>query len=306
MAVLDQSYRRWSGTPTGYLRRVLVIPRFDFLDVVSKRGWLLAWIACLVPPLILGGLVYLATNIDALRSMIPLLPAGLEVPPPGEDLYQAFLAIQCWMLAAFAVLVGPPLATRDFANGAIPLYLSKSLRRWDFVAGRCAVLAVLLSLASWIPYMAVFLVECGLTTPQWRSEHWGLAGSILVSTLPIVALLTLLIVAVGALVQRTNLSRAAMLFLILATWPLSTFVETSIDSPRARIISPTEVTGRLRDWAFEQHQDEALRGAVRAPAPPAPRVDELSAGLALAALVAWISACVAILARKVRPVEVVK
>lgn len=307
MPVLDQSYRRWAGTPSSHLGRVLVIPRFDLLEIVAKRSWLLAWLFCLLPPVILGLAVYGAANIGKLSAFLPMIPPELKIPLPGPDQYQWCLALQCWLLVFFAVLVGPPLATRDFANGAMPLYLSKSLRRWDYVAGRCAVLAALLSLASWIPYLAVFLLECGLASAEWRSANWGLFGAIIAGTMPTVLLLTVLIVALGALVQRANLARAAMLFLLLGMKPMVAALDAAVDSPGVRVVSPTDVTARLREWAFEDEEaEEAVReidtrgGRVE----PAPAV--MGAGLAFVALAAWVLGGLAMIARRVRPVEVVR
>ena len=305
MAVLDQSYRRWSGAATGYARRILVIPRYDALEILEKRTWLLAWLACLVPPLFLGIGVYLAANMSTLRALAPALFSQFTVPLPGARTYDTILAIQCWMLAAFAVLVGPPLATRDFANGAMPLYLSKSLRRWDYVLGRCAVLATLLSLASWIPYLLIFLLEAGMATPQWRKENWALFSDIVVGTMPMVLLLTVLIVAAGAVVQRANLARAALLFLLLGVKPLVFPLQAALGSPSVRVVSPTDVTGRLREWAFERPEEEAPLVRTRSGMAPE-RETEMSGGLAALALAGWIAGGLFVVARRVRPVEVVR
>lgn len=305
MAVLDQSYRRWSGQATSYVRRILVIPRYDMHEILEKRTWLLAWLACLVPPLILGVYVYGVTNMGTLRALIPWLPPEFQIPPPGADAYQTCLAWQFWLLAAFAVLVGPPLATRDFANGAMALYLSKSLRRWDYVLGRCAVLGLLLSLASWVPYLLIFLLECGMAGPEWRAENWGLFFDIIAATLPLVLLLTLLIVAMGAVVQRAHIARAALLFLLLGMKPLVLPLVEAFQSPNMRVFSLTDVTDRLRERAFEDDVvlAEPRPGARRV---AAPRDPQMGGGVASFALLGWSLLFAGVIARRVRPVEVIR
>ena len=305
MAVLDQSYRRWTGAATGYAQRILVIPRYDALEILEKRTWLLAWLACLVPPLGLGLYVYAAANMSTLRALAPALLSQFTLPLPGARAFEICLKIQCWMLTAFAVLVGPPLATRDFANGAMPLYLSKSLRRWDYVLGRCAVLATMLSLASWIPYLLIFLLECGMAPAEWRSQNWGLFGDIIAGTIPTVLLLTIAIVAVGAVVQRANLARAALLFLLLGVKPLVLPLQVALGSPRVQVLSPTNITGRLREVAFEAPEEEAPIVRTRAGVVPE-KETELSGTLATLALAGWLVGGLAIIARRVRPVEVVR
>ena len=261
-----------------------------------------------MPPLVLAVMVYVATtNIQTLRALLPIIPPQFEFRPPGPGLYEEFLYWQCWLATAFAVIVGPPLVTRDFANGAMPLFLSKSLRRGDYVLGRCLVLFGLLSLATWVPYLVIFVLECGMAKPEWRAANWGLFPDIILAGLPTALLLTLLIVAVSAFVQRANLARAALLFLLLGVKPLMFPLEMALGTPAVRVVSPTDVTASLREWAFEPS---------RAPGDAAP-TDGITprseggtsgppAGLSAFALVAWLAGATWLLLRRVRPVEVVK
>jgi ABC-type transport system involved in multi-copper enzyme maturation permease subunit len=301
MAVLDQSYRRWTGRPTSYLQRILVMPRYDLLEIVEKRAWLFTFLGCLIPPLGLALWAYAATKLASIPSLAQLA-ATLKAQPPGNASYQGFLAVQFWLLMAFAIVVGPPLVTRDFANGGMPLYLSKSLRRWDFVLGRCAVLAALLSVGSWIPYLLVFLLECGMAPAAWRSENAWLFVRIIGASLPAVAMLTVVIVATGALVQRANLARAALLFLLLGMRPFMFPLQAAVGTPNVRILSPADVTGRLREIAFEEAPAAEEPARPGGPRPGA----EMGGGVALVALLAWLGAALLVIARRVRPVEVVK
>jgi ABC-2 type transport system permease protein len=49
-----------------------------------------------------------------------------------------------------AVIVGPSLIAADLANGALPLYLGRPVDRRDYVLGKLAVLAILLSPMTWV------------------------------------------------------------------------------------------------------------------------------------------------------------
>lgn len=307
MSVLDQRYRRWTGQQTPYWQRILVIPRFDVLEILSRKLWAAFYVVSLLPPLILGAYIYLAVNSAQLAKLLPVL-ASLKLPLPGADAWAAFTYAQLWFIVAFSVLVGPPLATRDFANNALPLYLSKALGRAEYVLGRWAILLALLSAASWLPLSIVFGLEFALAPSAWRADNAWLLGGIFAATIPCVLLLTAMVSAVAAHVHRANLARAALLALIMMTWPLGKMLEATTGTPMAQVVSPMAMAVRVNVWAFTPAQsvDERAIMETLAPAAKAARDTMVPVPLAFAVLVAWFLACIAVLALRVRPVEVVK
>ena len=307
MSVLDQRYRRWTGQQTPYWQRILVIPRYDVLEILSRKLWAAFYIISLVPPALLGVYTYLAANWASVGKLVPLL-AKVTFPLPGADAWAVVTYGQLWLIVAFSVLVGPPLATRDFANNALPLYLSKALGRAEYVLGRWAILLALLSAASWLPLSIVFGLEFALAPPTWRADNAWLLGGIFAATIPCVLLLTAMVSAVAAHVHRTNLARAALLGLIMMTWPLGKMLEATTRTPMAQVVSPMAMAVRVNVWAFTPAQPVDERAILETLTPAAqPARDTMVPGpLAFAVLVAWFLACIAVLALRVRPVEVVK
>jgi ABC-type transport system involved in multi-copper enzyme maturation permease subunit len=284
---------------------MLVIPRYDALEIFARRAWVAFYVASLLPPLVLGAWVYIAANSDILGRLIPGLQ-NFKLPLPGPDSWASFTYLQLWFIVVFALLVGPPLATRDFANNALPLYLSKALRRFEYILGRWAFLLVLLSAASWLPLLVVFGLEMALAPSAWRSENAWIAIGILASTLPVVVLLTALISAVAAHVHRANLARGAVLAIIIVTWPLGRMLESRTNSPNAQIVSPMAMAVRVNIWAFEPPVEAARPGAPSVfPGAREPRT-MVSVPLAFAVLLSWLAACIGVLLWRVRPVEVIK
>lgn len=309
MPVLDRGYRRWRGTPTSYLQRVLVIPRFDVLEILSRKAWLMAYVVCLLPPLGLAVWVYFMTNLAVLRKYLPGLADVLASAfVPGPEQYQTFTWIQIGLASSFALLIGPPLVTRDFANAAMPLYLSKALRRLDYVAGRWAVLIASFSLATWLPLMLVFGLQVGMSTAAWREKNAWMALAILGTCLPLTVLLTALITAIGALVHRSNAARAALLGLFIITGTLGGWISEATGSVYGRVVSPLSMVTAVSEAAFEPPVDEETQpitreGLARSTAPPP--ATQVPAAIALCVIAAWIAGCVLVLSRRVRPVEVV-
>ena len=58
-----------------------------------------------------------------------------------------------------ALLVGPPLVSRDLRNNALPLYLCRPFSRTEYVMGKMSVMLILLSAITWVPQLLLFLFQ---------------------------------------------------------------------------------------------------------------------------------------------------
>ena len=93
------------------------------------------------------------------------------------------LVIQAWMGFVLTAWGAPGMITKDFANHAVQLYLSRPLSRTEYLLGKASVLVILLSAITWIPTLLLFLLEGGLQGNGWIWENLWLAGSITVGGL---------------------------------------------------------------------------------------------------------------------------
>jgi hypothetical protein len=61
------------------------------------------------------------------------------------------------MMALFlAAFVGPGQVSPDLANNALSLYLARPFSRVEYVLGKMSVLAILMSLMTWMPGLLLF------------------------------------------------------------------------------------------------------------------------------------------------------
>ena len=111
MSVLDQRYRRWEGQPTPYWQRVLVIPRYDILEIMSKKAWAAFYIISLFPPLFLGLYIYVVANLSTLAKLVQRLPGFLIAVTPdyvedrGTQIWRERLRIDEKLLETFSCAV---------------------------------------------------------------------------------------------------------------------------------------------------------------------------------------------------------
>src|SRR5687768_4394841 len=154
MAVYEHLYGAYDGEAQTSWSRFHVIPRYALRSVFKSKLFTTIFILCFIYPLIAAILVYLHHNSNALA----LLQINVqELLPIDASFFRTFLEVQGAFAFILTVLVAPPLISRDLANNALPLYLSRPLSRTEYVLGKMAVVVFLLSMVTWIPGVLIFL-----------------------------------------------------------------------------------------------------------------------------------------------------
>ena len=122
MAVYEQTYRRYAGPLTPEWSRFLIIPRHAYRAVFNSKLFTAFFVVCFIPLLVEAILIYLHHNVSALA----LLQVNVrELIPIDAFFFQTFIHIQSGFAFFVALLVGPPLVSRDQRNNALPLYLCR-------------------------------------------------------------------------------------------------------------------------------------------------------------------------------------
>lgn len=212
MAVYEQSYHRYEGPLTSRASRFLVIPRYAWQRLSgSKMLWALVVASTLVT-LSCVVLIYLRHNANALLAL-DLRVADLL--PIDARFFDAVLAIQLTIGFVVVLLAGPALISMDLANGALPLYLSRPLARKEYVLGKLIVLAVGLSLITWVYPLLLWLVQASLAGGGWAMENLRIAGAIFTAAWLWIVVLSFLTLALSALIKWPLAVRGVMLVLFL-------------------------------------------------------------------------------------------
>ncbi len=94
--------------------------------------------------------VYIASNFQQASFL----------QPKGET-FREFLDQQGIFVFFVTIYVGAGLIAADRRANALQLYLSKPLTRWEYVAGKLAILFVFLVLVTFVPAMTLLLVQIG-------------------------------------------------------------------------------------------------------------------------------------------------
>ncbi len=197
MAVYKRTYRMYAGPLTNPAWRFMVIQRFALRALLKSRFLLLAYMACFISPLLAVCLFYLNQNASVL-ALVGQKPGFLNID--GRYFFN-FLLVQGLLAGLFTAFIGPSLVAPDLANGALPVYLSRPITRFEYILGKGMVLGALIASITLAPMLLLFLVQSSLIGYSWFIDNFYLANGIVITSLLMMAVLILLGLAMSAWVR---------------------------------------------------------------------------------------------------------
>jgi ABC-2 type transport system permease protein len=165
MPIFDQGYQHWSGELSGHGWRWLAITRHGVRIGMKNRllriALLIAWLPAAVLAFFLCVWGLVEQKSDLVQPLVPFL-TGILGPEIMNDpkayrvevwtlAYDYFLLTELRLSMIVVLLVGPALISRDLRFNALPLYLSRPLRRIDYFLGKLGVVVVFLGLVLVVP-----------------------------------------------------------------------------------------------------------------------------------------------------------
>jgi ABC-2 type transport system permease protein len=209
MPIFDQGYRHWEGELAGHAWRWWAITRRGVLAQVKNKWVVLtilsAWMFALVLAVfvILWGLIERQSQLVApLLSMIARdLPVDVASDPSQirslvwTFAFNGFFTAKMFLIMLLVALVGPDLISQDLRFNAMPLYLSRPLRRFDYFLGKGGVIGAYLLAAAIVPVIIAYLVGIGFSVDfeVVRQSLPILLGSLAYGSIVVVSAATLML-----------------------------------------------------------------------------------------------------------------
>jgi ABC-2 type transport system permease protein len=113
-----------------------------------------------------------------------------------------------------AVIVSPSLIAADLSNHALSLYLSRPIDRRDYVLGKMAVLALLLSPITWVGGLLIFVLQAYLEGDHWGLDNWRIGFAYVIGHITWIVVIALLTLAISAWVRFKPAARGALFGII--------------------------------------------------------------------------------------------
>ena len=285
MAVYKRGYRRYAGALTGRWTRFLVLPRYAWRRLYQQRLVVLLTMLSMVWPLLCAGFIYLTNHADLLQGLEREFREFIQV---DGRFFSIFMYVQAGFAVFLAALAGPGLLAPDLANNALPLYFSRPISRWGYGLARLTVLMGMLSVVTWIPGLLLFGFQVALAGGWWLSANWTLGAGMVTGFLLWLLVLSLVSMAASAYVKWKVVAAAVSLAFFFILTGVAEMINNVFRVTWGHIIDPA--------WAVNQVWC-ALLGVAPSEGP--------GAWASAAALAVIILLLVAVIERKLRPVEVV-
>ena len=247
MAVYEQTYKRYAGPLTPEWSRFLIIPRHALRGTFNSKIFTAFFAFCFIPLLVEAIMIYLRHNVGALAALTINVR---ELIPVDAFFFEVFVNIQNSFAFILALLIGPPLVSRDLRNNALPLYLCRPFSRTEYVLGKMSVLLILLSLVTWIPQLVLFFFQSYLEGFTWFRTNLWIASSIVIASLFWILLLALLTQTISALVKWRVVASGALVALFLIPSAFGLFINEVFNTLWGNIISLIAIIKNVTSGLF--------------------------------------------------------
>ena len=247
MAVYEQTYKRYAGPLTPEWSRFLIIPRHALRATFNSKLFILFFVICFLPLLAEAILIYLRYNVGALGALTINVR---ELVPVDAFFFEVWVNVQHSFAFLLALLIGPPMVSRDLRNNALPLYLCRPFSRTEYVIGKMSVLLILLSLITWIPQLLLFFLQSYLEGLAWFRANLWIASSIVIAGLFWIVMLALLTQTISALVKWRVIASGALVALFLIPSGFGLFINEVFRTQWGNIISLIAWVKNVRSGLF--------------------------------------------------------
>ena len=285
MAVYRRNYKPYSGGLTPEWSRFLVLFRYSRRTLFRSKLQTGFFVACFFFPLICLVLIYLAHSASFLQEMgVPQ-----EIISIDNKFFFHFMSVQGVLAFLLTAFTGPGLISPDLANGALPLYLCRPFSRTEYVLGKSSVLAILLSQITWIPGLALFVMQASLAGAGWTWANLWIAGSLMISSVLWIAILSLLAMALSAWVKWRIVAGALLLAVMFFGAGFAQAINTVLNTESGNFFNLAFLMGTVWNSLFQVSPEHGIPVAQ-----------------AWLALLVYCTICLGLLLRKVRAYEVVR
>ncbi len=261
MPIFDQGYQHWHGRLSGQAARWLPITRHG-VAVGARNLWLrLVMLVAGLPALVLAIVLVIwglfeqhSTFLSPFLIFFENLPEELKAGPRGYRTmiwtlaFRQFFDIQLFFPMILVLLVGPDLISQDLRFNAIPLYLSRPVRRSEYFLGKLGVVAAFLASVTAGPVLLAFAAGYAFSLdPRVVPDTARVLAASLAYSAIVVVSAGLLILALSSLSRNSRYVGAMWLGFWFISSLTSGILQETVRADWCPLVSYTENLARVRD-----------------------------------------------------------
>lgn len=261
MPIFDQGYQHWDGRLSGQATRWLPIARRGVAVGLGNRWTRMAMLAAFGPPMMLvvflivwGLFEQKSSFLTPFLFLFENLPAEMKDGPRGYRptiwtlAFRQFFEVQLVFPMILTLLVGPDLISQDLRFNAIPLYLSRPVRRFEYFLGKLGVIAAYLSAATVGPVLLAFAAGFAFSLDPRVVVDTArvLAGSLAFAVIVVLSA-GLLMLAFSSLSRNSRYVAAMWLGFWFVSSMASGVLQATVGAEWCPLVSYTTNLNRVRD-----------------------------------------------------------
>jgi len=261
MPILDQGYQHWSGRFATRAPRWWAITRQGVKVQIKNRWVVTTLVGALLPALVLAAFLGIWGLFEQKSSILTPwlflfqnLPEELRAGPKGYRstvwtiAFTQFFEFQIFFSMMLTLLVGPDLISQDLRFNALPLYLSKPLRRIDYFIGKLGIIAVFLLAVTLAPVVLAYVIGLGFSLdPATLRDTWRVLAASTAFSFVVAASAGLLMLAFSSLSRNSRHVTALWMGLWLVGNVASGALLATPQRDWAPLLSYTSNLGGVRD-----------------------------------------------------------
>lgn len=261
MPIFDQGYQHWNGRLAGHSWRWLAITREGIRAQFRKKGTKWTVMSAFAPSLLLVGALVLwglleqgSTLLEPFQFILQALPEKLREGPKGYRTafwtmaFDYFFRLQTFFAMILVAVVGPDLISQDLRFNAMPLYLSRPLRRIDYFLGKLGVIAAFLGAVTIVPAIVAYLLGLGFgfDLSTLRDTLPILLGALAYGVIVVLSAGTLML-AISSLTKNSRFVAAFWVGLWLVSDMASGVLTQTVEQDWCPAVSYTRNLHRVRE-----------------------------------------------------------
>jgi ABC-2 type transport system permease protein len=274
----DQSYRRYGGVRDLAGKGWLVIAATGIKTIIRKRPFIGLLIGAWIPFVVGAVMIYLNANFPQF-TLLSLT----------AQRFRDFLGTQDFFVFIITVWVGAGLIANDKRANALQIYLAKPLTRTEYITGKLVILGAFLLMVTWVPAILLLLLQVAFSGSfSFMRQNLYLFPAVTVFSFLQVLLAAFTMLALSSLSKS---SRYVAILYAGAYW-----FSHAVFGVIYAVTGSTRMSWLSLPGNLNQLGDQIFRLQPRYSTP---------AVVSLLALFVVIGACIWVLERRVRGVEVV-
>ena len=261
MPIFDQGYQHWQGAVSGHALRWLAITRQGVRQQLRRRRTKSLVSVAFVPAFLLAAFLVLWGLLEQKSSLIqPImfllqgLPDEFKASPKiyrsavWTYAFSIFFDIQTFFSMLLVLSVGPDLVSQDLRFNAVPLYLSRPIRRIDYYLGKLGVIAFFLSAVAIAPALLAYLLGVAFSFDlAVLKDTWRLLLGSIVYGIIVVASAGTLMLAISSLSRNSRIVGATWVGLWIISNVTAGVLMTTVRQEWCPVVAYTTNFDRLRE-----------------------------------------------------------